>query len=140
MLIFTFELFIEISSPIRHINRALSPTHRDNFRVQMPANMFPHLKLLCLLFMGPTLGFDKETGFFYQIWCFFTIKPKFWQYYSWLNMRKSHFCWVLVLLGPIISRFLHVQMRKKINKNNKGCLLSYLYASTKWSYQSQVAS
>ena len=29
----------------------------------------------------------------------------------------------LVLLGPIISSFLYVQMRKKINKNNKGCLL-----------------
>jgi hypothetical protein len=34
----------------------------------------------------------------------------------------------LMLLGPIISCFLHVQMRKKINKNNKECLLlSYLY-------------
>jgi len=28
--------------------------------VQMPAKMFPHLKLLCLLFMGPTLGFDTK--------------------------------------------------------------------------------
>jgi len=26
----------------------------------MPAKMFPHLKLLCLLFMGPTLGFDTK--------------------------------------------------------------------------------
>jgi len=41
----------------------------------MPANMFPHLKLLYLLFMGPTLGFDtkqrnsfliKFGGFFYN--------------------------------------------------------------------------
>jgi hypothetical protein len=31
--------------------------HRDKARVQMPAKMFPELKLLCLLFMGPTLGF-----------------------------------------------------------------------------------
>jgi hypothetical protein len=29
----------------------------------------------------------------------------------------------LVLLGPIINSFLHAQMRKKVNKNNKGCLL-----------------
>ncbi len=34
--------------------------HRDKTRVQMPAKMFPHLKLLCLLFMGPTLGFDTK--------------------------------------------------------------------------------
>jgi hypothetical protein len=42
----------------------------------MPAKMFPHLKLLFLLFMGPTLGFDtkqrnsfliKFGGFFLQI-------------------------------------------------------------------------
>jgi hypothetical protein len=26
----------------------------------MPAKMFPHLKLLCWLFMGPTLGFDPK--------------------------------------------------------------------------------
>jgi hypothetical protein len=44
-------------------------------------------------------------------------------------MRKLHFIdEFFVLLGPIISRFLHVQMRKKINQNNKGCVLqSYLY-------------
>jgi hypothetical protein len=26
----------------------------------MLAKMFPHLKVLCQLFMGPTLGFDKK--------------------------------------------------------------------------------
>ncbi len=31
----------------------------------MPATLFPHLKLLCLLFMGPTRGFDtKQTNSF----------------------------------------------------------------------------
>jgi hypothetical protein len=35
--------------------------HRDNkTRMQMPAKMFPHLKLFCSLFMGPTLGFDTK--------------------------------------------------------------------------------
>ncbi len=29
-------------------------------KVQMPAKMFLHLKLLCWLFMGPTLGFDTK--------------------------------------------------------------------------------
>jgi hypothetical protein len=38
----------------------------------MPAKMFPHLKLLCCLFMGPTLGFNtkQRNSFFDQIWCF----------------------------------------------------------------------
>jgi hypothetical protein len=41
-------------------------------RVQMPAKMFPHLKLLSWLFMGPTLDFDKKqrNSFFDQIWYF----------------------------------------------------------------------
>ncbi len=34
--------------------------HRDKTRVQMAATMFPHLKLLCWLFMSPTLGFDTK--------------------------------------------------------------------------------
>ncbi len=48
-------------------------THRDTTRVQTPAKMFPHLKLLCWLFMGPTLGFDakQRNSLFDQIWCFF---------------------------------------------------------------------
>jgi len=46
--------------------------HRDKTRVQMPAKIFPHLKLKCYLFMDPTLGFDtkQKTSFFNQIWCF----------------------------------------------------------------------
>jgi hypothetical protein len=32
--------------------------HRDKTRVRTPVKMFPHLKLFCWLFMGPTLGFD----------------------------------------------------------------------------------
>ncbi len=34
-------------------------SHRDKTRLQMPAKMFPHLKL-CWLFMDPTLGFDTK--------------------------------------------------------------------------------
>ncbi len=41
------------------ISFAVSNSHRDKTRVQIPAKMFPHLKL-CWLFMGPTLGFDKS--------------------------------------------------------------------------------
>jgi hypothetical protein len=48
-------------------------------------------------------------------------------------MRKSHFNdEFLVLLGPIISRFLHVQMRKQNKADNKGCVLeSNLYGVIK---------
>jgi hypothetical protein len=50
--------------------------------------MFPHLKLLCWLFMGPTLGFDKKqrNSFLIKSGAFLTDE-------------------FLVLLGPIISRF-----------------------------------
>ncbi len=34
--------------------------HRDKTRVQMPAKIFHPLKVKCLLFMGPTLGFETE--------------------------------------------------------------------------------
>jgi hypothetical protein len=40
-----------------NVNRT---AHRDKTRVQMPAKIFPEMKLLCLLFMGPTLGFDTK--------------------------------------------------------------------------------
>ncbi len=50
--------------------------HRDKTRMQMFTKMFPHLKLLCWLFMGPTLCFDtkQRNCFFDQIWCFLTVK------------------------------------------------------------------
>ncbi len=38
----------------------IDSNHRDKTRLQMPAKMFPHLKLLCWLFMGPALGFDTK--------------------------------------------------------------------------------
>jgi hypothetical protein len=47
--------------------------HRDKTRVQMPAKMFPHLKLLCWLFMGPTLGFEtkQRNSFLTKVGVFF---------------------------------------------------------------------
>jgi hypothetical protein len=44
------------------VGRESSMYHRDKTRVQMAAKMFPRLKLLCWLFMGPTLGFDTKQG------------------------------------------------------------------------------
>jgi hypothetical protein len=62
----------------QYLRFLVSVKHRDKTRVQMPAKMFPHLKLLCWLFMGPTLGFDtkQSNSFLNQIWCFFNNKNK----------------------------------------------------------------
>ncbi len=50
--------------------------HRDKTRVQMPAKMFPHMKSLCLLFMGPTLGFDtkQRNSFLIKLGVFYNKK------------------------------------------------------------------
>jgi hypothetical protein len=55
-----------------------STAHRDTTRVQMPAKMFPPLKLLCWLFMGHTLGFDtkQRKSFFLIKFGVFTIKKR----------------------------------------------------------------
>ncbi len=54
-------LDVENVSPINLYFR-----HRDKTRVQMLAKMFPYLKVLCQLFMGPTLGFDtKQSNSFF---------------------------------------------------------------------------
>ncbi len=39
----------------------------------MLAKIFPHLKVKCLLFMGPTLGFDtkQKTGFLIKFGVFY---------------------------------------------------------------------
>jgi hypothetical protein len=83
-------------------------THRDKTRMQMLAQMFPRLKVLCQLFMGPTLDFDtkqrnsfliKFGGFFYNkskiLTILFIVK------YEKITLSDEF----LVLLGPIISRF-----------------------------------
>ncbi len=53
------------------LNEAIS--HRDKTRVQMPAKMLPYLKLLCWLFMGPTLGFvtKQRNSFLSKIGVFY---------------------------------------------------------------------
>jgi hypothetical protein len=80
-------------------------SHRDKTRVQMPAKMFPHLKLLCLLCMGLTLGFDTkqrnsfliELGVFYNkskiLTILFIVK------YEKITLLDEF----LVLFGPLIS-------------------------------------
>ena len=75
--------------------------------------------------MGPTLGFDTKhrNSFLIKFGGFFYNKSKILTILFIVKYVKiTLFDEFLVLLGPIISRFLHDQMRKKINKNNKGCL------------------
>jgi hypothetical protein len=71
----------------------------------MTAKMFPQLKLLCWLFMGPTFGFDtKQRNSFLINFGVFYNKNKILTIL--FIMRKPHFNGeFLVLLGPIISRF-----------------------------------
>jgi hypothetical protein len=76
--------------------------------------------------MSPTLGSDtkQRNSFLNQIWWFFYNKNKiltilFIVKYEKVTLNDEF----LVLFGPIISSFLHVQMRKRINQNNKGCML-----------------
>ncbi len=64
------DILLKIDSPIGR-------THRDKTRVQMPAKKFPHLELLCMLSMGPTLGFDtKQRNSFLWNLVFFYNKSK----------------------------------------------------------------
>jgi len=97
--------------------------HRDKTRVQMPAKMFPHLKLLCLLFMGPTLGFDtKQRNSFLIKFESLYNKSKILTIISMVKYEKiTLFDVFLVLIWPIISRFVACSNVEK--NNNKGCLL-----------------
>jgi hypothetical protein len=91
----------------------------------MPAKMFPHLKLLCWLFMGPTLGLDsKQRNSFLVKFVVFYNKSKILKILFKVKYEKiTLFDEFLVLLGPIISRYFECSNEEKINKNNKGCLL-----------------
>ena len=73
----------------------------------MLAKMFPHLKLLCLLFMGPTFGFDtKQKNSFMIKFGVFYNKSKILTILFIVKFEKiTLFDEFLVLLGPIISRF-----------------------------------
>jgi hypothetical protein len=75
--------------------------------MQMPAKMFPHLKLLCLLFMSHTLGFDaKQRSSFLIKFGVFSNKSKILTILFVVKYEKiTLFDEFLVLLGPIISRF-----------------------------------
>ncbi len=86
----------------------MAPNHRDKTKVQMPAKMFLHLKLLCLLFMGPTLGFDtkQRNKFLIKFGGFFFNKSKILTILFIVKYEKiTLFDEFLVSLGPIISRF-----------------------------------
>jgi hypothetical protein len=71
----------------------LTINHRDKTRVHMPAKMFPRFKLLCWLFMGPTLGFDtkQRNSFLIEFGAFYNKNKKMLTIFFTLNMRKSHF-------------------------------------------------
>jgi hypothetical protein len=90
----------------------------------MPAKVFPHLKLLCLLVMGPTLGFDtkQRNSFLIKLGVFYN-KSKILTILFIVKYEKiTLFAEFLVLLGRIISRLFACSNEEKI-KNKKGCSL-----------------
>jgi hypothetical protein len=85
----------------------------------MPEKMFPHLKLICLLFMGPTLGFDAK-----QRNSFLNNKSKILTILFIVKYEKiTLFDEFLVLLGPIISRFFACSNEEK-NKQKQQRVLA----------------
>ncbi len=90
--------------------------------------MFPHLKLLCLLFMGPTLGFDtkQRNSFLIKFGGFFYNKSKiltiiFIDKYENITLFDEF----LVLLGPIVSRFFACSNKEK-NKQKQQRVLALI--------------
>jgi hypothetical protein len=101
-------------------NKLESYIHRDKTRVQMPAKMFPHLKLLCFLFMGSALGFwhEAKKQSLDQIWCFYN-KSKILTILLVVKYEKITLEEFLVLLGPIISRFIACSNEEKNKQKQK---------------------
>ncbi len=78
--------------------------HRET-RVKMLAKMFPHLKLIFLLFMGPTLGFDtkQRNSFLIKIGVFYNKSKILTILFIVKSEKITLFNEFLVSLGPIIS-------------------------------------
>jgi hypothetical protein len=95
----------------------------------MPAKMFPHLKVLCLLFMGPTLGFDtKQRNSFLVKFDVFYKKSKILTICFIVKCEKiARFDEFLVLLGPIISRFFACSNEGKNKQKKQRVLALVLY-------------
>jgi hypothetical protein len=92
----------------------------------MPAKMFLHLKLLCWLFMGPTLGFftKHRNSFLIKVGVFFYNKSKILAILFIVKYEKiTLFDEFLVFLGPIISRFLACSNEEK-NKQKQQRVLA----------------
>ncbi len=80
----------------------IAKMHRHKTRVQTLAKMFPHLKLLCLLLIDPTLGFDtKQRNSFLVKFGVFLQKSKILTILFIVKYEKiTLFDEFLVLLGP----------------------------------------
>jgi hypothetical protein len=91
----------------------------------MLAKMFPRLKLLCLQFMDPTLGFDtKQRNSFLIKFGGFYSKSKILTILFIAKYEKiTLFDEFLVLLGPIISRFFACSNEEK-NKQKQQRVLA----------------
>ncbi len=92
-----------------------SPDHRDKTRVQMLAKMFPHLKLIRLLFMGPILGLatKQRNTFLIKFGVFYNINKILTILFIVKCEKITLFDEFFVLSGPIISSFLACSYEEK---------------------------
>ncbi len=93
----------------------------------MPAKMFPHLNILCLLFIGPTLGFDtkQRNSFLIKFGVFFYNKSKILTIFFIVKYEKiTLFDEFLVLLGPIIRSFFFAYLNEEKNKQKQQRVLA----------------
>jgi hypothetical protein len=116
-----------INDPLKNSIQRLTTCfrHRDNTRVQMPAKTFSHLKLLCWLFMGPTLGFDtkQRNSFLIKFGVFLQLSNILAILFIVKYEKITLFDEFLVLLGPIISRFFACSNEEK-NKQKQQRVLA----------------
>jgi hypothetical protein len=100
--------------------------HRYKIRVADARKKFPHLRFLFLLFMGPTLGFYAKqiNSFLVKLGGFFYNKSKILTILFIVKYEKiTHYDKFLVLLRPIISRFLACSNEEK-NKQKQQRVLA----------------
>ncbi len=95
----------------------------------MPAKMFPHLKLICKMYMGPALGFDtkQRNSFLIKFGVFFYNKNKILTTLFMVKYEKiTLFDEFLVLLGPIISRLFTCSNEEKNIKQKQQRVLALI--------------
>ncbi len=111
--------------------------HRVKTRVQVLSKMFPHLKLLCLLFIGPTLVFvTKQRNSFLIKFGVFYNKNKILTILFIVKYEKNHtFWWVFSVVGAYNQQFFAYSNEEK-NKQKQERVLALVVSlwSELWNF------